>query len=178
MAKGIARKLAELTVDFTAIITLILESFLNVYHDLIGWKVCVAVNRTIAAVDKARSVTPCRVPIAAVPIPGTPTTPDHNYVVMRAPPSMVMPHPVVTAKYFVAVSPMRCSPVSAAPVAEMSIPSAVRKIIALVMSKITLVSIMTGRALMPAVQTSAGGAIMGVESMPRALMSAAAMSST
>lgn len=107
--------LAKLAVNFTSVITLVLESFLDVDHYLVGRKIGVGVDRTIVNIAKVGGlVSPGWKPVTTVPIPvATPIGATHkrDIIVMAVPPPAIMPGSVISGEQRVIISPAQ----SAAP---------------------------------------------------------------
>jgi disulfide bond formation protein DsbB len=115
--EGITRARAELPIKIAGVVAFVLQSFLDVYHHLIGWKIGVGKNGSVINVtDIAGVVSPRRKPVTTIPIPmATPISAadkDHP-IVMRSPPPMIVPDATVAGIKRVMIAPSQAaSPVS------------------------------------------------------------------
>lgn len=96
----ISRLGAKLPINIAPVITLVLESLLDIYHYLIGWEICVGEYRAIINVaDVDGIIAPRREPVTTVPIPVTaPVRAAHkgDVVVMASPPPVIVPSAMIS----------------------------------------------------------------------------------
>src|SRR5437773_12326608 len=105
----ISRLGAKLPINIAPVITLVLESLLDIYHYLIGWEIRVGEYRAIIDIaDEDRIVAPCWKPVTTVPIPVTAPVgaADKGEVAVMAPP----PPAIVTGALISGVQGMIISP--------------------------------------------------------------------
>ena len=106
----ISRLGAKLPINIAPVITLVLESLLDINHYLIGWEIRVGEYRAIINItDEHRIVAPCWKPVTTVPIPVTaPVRAAHkgDVVVMASPPPVIVPSAMVSGVQGMIISPV------------------------------------------------------------------------
>ena len=94
---GLTRHRSKLSVNWTGIITVPLQLCLHIDHDLVRRQIAVTINRTVVRIVSVPIVTPRRIPVSSIPeIPASADKDDA--VVVAAPPSSIMPLPMVISK--------------------------------------------------------------------------------
>ena len=93
----LSRHRSELPVDRAGVVTVPLQLCLHVDHDLVRRQIAVTIDRTVVRIVSVSVVTPRRIPVTPVPeIPASANKDDA--VVVAAPPTPIMPLPVVIAE--------------------------------------------------------------------------------
>ena len=93
----LSRHRSELPVDRAGVVTVPLQLCLHVDHDLVRRQIAVTIDRTVVRIVSVSVVTPRRIPVTPVPeIPASANKDDA--VVVAAPPTPIMPLPVVISK--------------------------------------------------------------------------------
>src|SRR5437899_12833298 len=85
------------TIDRSVVITVALQLFLNIDNYPIGRQSIVAIDWAVVRIISVRGITPCREPVARIPV--IPAAVHKNDpIVMASPPIAIMPLPVVIAE--------------------------------------------------------------------------------
>src|SRR5436309_14336422 len=94
---SLSRHRSELPVDRAGVVTVPLQLCLHVDHDLVRRQIAVTIDRTVVRIVSVSVVTPRLIPVTPVPeIPASANKDDA--VVVAAPPTPIMPLPVVISK--------------------------------------------------------------------------------
>src|SRR5437879_9184363 len=93
----LSRHRSELPVDRAGVVPVPLQLCLHVDHDLVRRQIAVTIDRTVVRIVSVSDLTPRRIPVTPVPeIPASANKDDA--VVVAAPPTPIMPLPVVISK--------------------------------------------------------------------------------
>src|SRR5678815_1631322 len=85
------------TIDRSVVVTGARQLFLNIDGHLVGRPSVVGVDRTVIHISHGRRITPCREPIARIPVIPAVVHED-DPVVVASPPTAIVPLPVVIAE--------------------------------------------------------------------------------
>ena len=94
---GLSGHRAKDAIDRSVIVTVALQLFLNIDNYLVRGQSIVAVDWAVVRIIRIRGITPCREPVARIPIIPAAVY-KHDPIVMAAPPTTIVPLPVVIAE--------------------------------------------------------------------------------
>src|SRR5882762_10521683 len=105
----LTRHRSKLSVNRAGVVTVPLQLCLHVDHDLVRRQIAVTIDRTVVRIVSVSVVTPRRIPVTPVPeIPASANKDDA--VVVAAPPTPIMPLPVVISKRSILLSTKSAAP--------------------------------------------------------------------
>src|SRR5262249_18459908 len=86
------------TIDRSVVVTSARQLFLNIHDHLIRRQSIVAIDRAVVHISHVRRITPCREPVARVPVPPA-AAHKNDPIVVASPPPTIVPLPVVIAAH-------------------------------------------------------------------------------
>src|SRR5262249_34110048 len=94
-------------VDRSIVITGSRQRFLNIDGHLVRRQSVVRVDRTVVHITHRRRITPCREPVARVPVPPAVVVHENDPVIVTSPPTAIVPVPIIIAERRIPVAAER-----------------------------------------------------------------------